>query len=320
MKKFPILALSLTVLGAQAAWAERGDRGHEGHEGGQHEASAHGASHPQTHAPAARGNAPKAHGPASNHSTLIRDNHPADHGRPNPHPMANDHRAPSPAGNHLVSTDRPRPEAYNPKRFSTVRSSSVAVPGRFKTLGVHSAPRPLADRSYYVATSREHSRIELPTRGPDGHALKFHVAARTEIGSPLVQRHMAALGAGPEMGRINHYNAVETRPNYYYWHSYNGYRYCHYYDNWGYHWYGWYLGDTCFWTRYYWGNWWWYDGAAARWCYWHDGGWWWNDPYNTSTVYIYVNGDYQPVQTDGVSGSVEGSVGGGGDVSQASDA
>lgn len=110
---------------------------------------------------------------------------------------------------------------------------------------------------------------------------------------------MAALGSGSvELNRINHYNLTETLPNHYYWHTYNGYRFCHYYDPWGFHWYGWYVGDSCFWTRYYWGNWWWYDPTWARWCYWHDGGWWWNDPSDTAVVYVYVNGDYEPVSTD----------------------
>ncbi|HEV2355434.1 MAG TPA: hypothetical protein VGR89_14395, partial [Puia sp.] len=67
----------------------------------------------------------------------------------------------------------------------------------------------------------------------------------------------------------------------------------HYYDPWGYHWYGWYWGGNCFWSRWYGGNWWWYDPVYYRWCYWHDGGWWWQDPAQVNIVYVYNNGQYE---------------------------
>lgn len=166
-------------------------------------------------------------------------------------------------------------------------------------MGIHSVPQPWTHRYQYVTSNRGHSTISLPRTGPNGLALSAHVMVRTQIGSAVVQQHMASLRANTlEMNRINGYNQTETRANFYYWHTYNGYNYCHYYDPWGYHWYGWYVGDSCFWTRYYWGNWWWYDPSYSRWCYWHDGGWWWNDPDNTTIVYVYENGDYNAVNTD----------------------
>jgi hypothetical protein len=186
--------------------------------------------------------------------------------------------------------------AYNPSHFSVVRSSSVRVPGRLQTMGVHSVPRPLTNRAQYVTSNRSHSTIPLPGTGPNGRALSAGVVARSQIGSSMVRQRMALVsGNAVELNRINNYNRTETRPNFYYWHNFNGFDYCHFYDPWGFHWYGWYLGDSCFWTRYYWGNWWWYDSAEARWCYWHDGGWWWNDPDDTTTVYVYDNGNYDPV-------------------------
>jgi hypothetical protein len=297
MNKFWALAFTLGWLLTQSASADRLDRdGNYGGGGGEHASNGGNAGgtggggslngdgqHFQS-----TGGGQRTYNHRGNHA-LGHSNYRAYHsGRAN---ATNFNRAPH--------VNRARADAYSPSHFSYVRSASVAVPGRFRTMGVRSVPRPLTNRAQYITSNRGHSTISLPRTGPNGLALSTHVMARTQIGSAVVQQHMASLGANNvEMNRINHYNQIETRPNYYYWHSYNGYNYCHYYDPWGYHWYGWYIGDSCFWTRYYWGNWWWYDSAEARWCYWHDGGWWWNDPDNTTTVYVYENGDYNPVNTD----------------------
>jgi hypothetical protein len=99
--------------------------------------------------------------------------------------------------------------------------------------------------------------------------------------------------ARPQLtAQISIYNRNEVVPNHYYWHTYSGWNYCHYYDPYGFHWYGWYVGNNCFWSRYWSGNWWWWDPVYYHWCYWNDGWWWWQDPANVNVVYVYDNGNY----------------------------
>jgi hypothetical protein len=94
--------------------------------------------------------------------------------------------------------------------------------------------------------------------------------------------------------RIEQFNSAENRPNQYYWHQGDGFAYCHYLDNLGYHWWGWYAGDQFFWTRYYASRWWWYDSGFDRWCFWNNGFWWWQDPYHVGDLYCYNNDSYVP--------------------------
>jgi hypothetical protein len=98
------------------------------------------------------------------------------------------------------------------------------------------------------------------------------------------------------IGNIHNYERMEVHPNQYYWHEDHGFRFCHYYDPWGFHWYGWYVGDDFFWTRYYYGRWWWFDPGYDRWCYWHDNGWWWQDP-DQGLVFAYQNNNYVPADS-----------------------
>ncbi len=181
----------------------------------------------------------------------------------------------------------PRAEGYR---------SARSVSPRYRSMGVRSYPKTVV-RSKLLVAGRERSSIAFPASGPHGAALNARVVARTSIsGNPLIRSHMSII-AGPSFrAQINVFNRNERVVGQYYWHTGNGFNYCHYYDRWGYHWYGWYLGNNYFWTRWYANNYWWYDPAYYRWCYWHDGGWWWQDP-DTTTVYIYNNGSY--VSPDG---------------------
>ncbi|MBI3552040.1 MAG: hypothetical protein HY077_05935 [Elusimicrobia bacterium] len=77
----------------------------------------------------------------------------------------------------------------------------------------------------------------------------------------------------------------------YHWHDWDGHRVCHHYDQWGYHWYGWYYGSYYFWMRYYYDYWWWYDPYWHRWCYQRDGSFWWVDP-ATGDLYIVIDGRF----------------------------
>lgn len=182
---------------------------------------------------------------------------------------------------------------HNNVRPNAYRSNRVAVSAQFRNLGVRSYPRPYAHNQLLI-TNRQRSAIAFPVRGFGGAAIHANVFARTSFSTnPIIRTQMALITGGAFRAQIGIYNANERIVGQYYWHTGNGFNYCHYYDRWGYHWYGWYLGNSYFWTRWFSNNWWWYDPAYYRWCYWHDGGWWWQDP-NTTTVYVYNNGSYMP--------------------------
>jgi hypothetical protein len=108
---------------------------------------------------------------------------------------------------------------------------------------------------------------------------------------------MGLVGGALWQEKINGLNASEMIQNHYYWHSEKGFNYCHYIDNSGYHWYGWYVGDRYIWTRNFNNRWWFYDGDFDRWCFWNDGFWWWQDPYHIGDLYCYNNANYIPVNS-----------------------
>jgi hypothetical protein len=189
------------------------------------------------------------------------------------------------------------------------RPHGAVVSAQFRSLGVRSYPRPFA-RTQLLIAPRERSAIAFPAHGPGGVNLHVNVFARTGFSTnPVIRTHMALITGGAFRAQIGIYNTNERIVGQYYWHTGNGFNYCHYYDRWGYHWYGWYFGNAYFWTRWYSNNWWWYDPAYYRWCYWHDGGWWWQDP-DTTTVYIYNNGSYLPAD-GGVNANVNVNMGNG---------
>lgn len=183
-------------------------------------------------------------------------------------------------------------------RAARVRRAVVSV--QFRGMGIRSYPQPIA-RNHLLVADRERSSIVFPNRGPGGVYLHANLIARTNFsGNILVRNHMAVITAPAFRANIVGYCARENLVNHYYWHTYNGFSFCHYYDRWGYHWYGWYLGNVYFWTRWYNNHYWWYDPVYYRWCYWHDGGWWWQDP-DTTTIYVYNNGSY--ISSTGSAGS-----------------
>jgi hypothetical protein len=87
------------------------------------------------------------------------------------------------------------------------------------------------------------------------------------------------------------------------WHSWNGLNVCHHYDEFGFHWWGFYIGDIYFWTRFYNDGYWWYDPYWHRWVWLRDGQWWWQDAdgvvylYNGGTYYRYGQGDGGVIMT-----------------------
>jgi hypothetical protein len=75
----------------------------------------------------------------------------------------------------------------------------------------------------------------------------------------------------------------------YHWHEWNGTRVCHHYDQFGFHWWGFYIGSSYFWARYYNDMYWWYDPYWHRWVYLRDGRWWWQD---AGVVYVIIDDNY----------------------------
>ncbi len=87
-----------------------------------------------------------------------------------------------------------------------------------------------------------------------------------------------------------------TNDHGYSWYEWNGHRTCHRYDTFGYHWWGFYIGNDYFWTRYNNGRHWWYDPYYQRWVYLHDGRWWWQDPVTPTVVYVIIDNNYYRYQ------------------------
>ena len=172
------------------------------------------------------------------------------------------------------------------------------LPARIQKMGVRSVPEPIREHNRILTADRNHSIVKPPSADLNGRALTAKPFSPSAISGKAVRNHMATIVNNASFtAQINVYNNSENRRNNYYWHTWSGVNYCHYYDDWGYHWYGWYLGPRFFWTRWYYNNWWWYDSAFNRWCYWHDGGWWWQDPFHVNVVYVYNNGNYTSCDT-----------------------
>jgi hypothetical protein len=149
-----------------------------------------------------------------------------------------------------------------------------------------------------------------PRRHGDGHA--YTPPNRRWDGSPVTQRPWSnPYGRQIPPGRdhitiinnvtiINNMNGVHRRwdvnDHGYRWYEWNGYRTCHHYDSFGYHWWGFYVGDSYFWTRYYADRYWWYDPYWHRWVYLHDGRWWWQDPLYPTVVYVIIDNNYYRYQ------------------------
>ncbi len=141
------------------------------------------------------------------------------------------------------------------------------------------------------------SQIGRPTHGWDGR----QISHQPHRGTPN-RDHITIINNTTVINNIHNHNRYETVRGQYYWHEYNGSRYCHQYDQWGFHWYGWYLGSSYFWARYHADNWWWYDTSYQRWLYLHEGRWWYQSP--TRVVYIYVNEENRYYRYDESRGGV----------------
>src|SRR5579871_1579314 len=165
---------------------------------------------------------------------------------------------------------------------------------KLQKIGVTNEPGLITDRSEIIHTSRQYSTIRFPQHGPGKAPLAATAISPRHFNDPIVRDHMALVDSADWHDRVTHFNAAEVERNHYYWHADNSFNYCHYIDNQGYHWWGWYVGDNFFWNRYYAGRWWWYDNDFDRWCFWNDGFWWWQDPYHVGDLYCYNDDNYVP--------------------------
>lgn len=219
-------------------------------------------------------------------------------------PQRNNAQNNLPANSQNSRTLQPRSEnAKNNVHGNSMPLNRRAVSPQLKKMGVRSYPKPM-EKTHLLAEKRERSTIVYPKAGPGGASLKANAISRTNFSSNLsVRTRMSVVNGASFKAQINQFNRSETTVGSYYWHTGNGYNYCHYYDPWGYHWYGWYWGNSYFWTRWYSNNWWWYDPTYYRWCYWHDGGWWWQDPNNVTVIYVYKNGNYEAAGDESESSS-----------------
>ncbi len=206
-----------------------------------------------------------------------------------------------PAGRNLFTpANRPNPAAYatSGQRAAVATHHHPYTPGyvrkKLQKIGVSQEPALITDRAQMINTSRQNSTIRFPAKGPDHNPLSAVAISRDHFSDPLVSGHMALVDSPEWHDRVAAFDASENRPGHYYWHADNGFNYCHYLDNWGYHWWGWYVGGQFFWNRYFEGRWWWYDSDFDRWCFWNDGFWWWQDPYHVADLYCYDDGNYIP--------------------------
>lgn len=165
---------------------------------------------------------------------------------------------------------------------------------KLQNIGVKTEPSYITDRAEIIHTDRLHSTIPFPKTGPEGKLLSASAFSPRSFNDRGIRDQMARINGGDWRATVGGLNRTETQADRYYWHQGNGFNYCHYIDHYGYHWYGWYLGDRYFWTRYFGNRWWWYDWGFNRWCFWNDGFWWWQDPYHLGDLYCYDDYAYIP--------------------------
>ncbi|MBI3551163.1 MAG: hypothetical protein HY077_01490 [Elusimicrobia bacterium] len=160
------------------------------------------------------------------------------------------------------------------------------------------APRPVA-KDVLIDASKHGTigAIKVPVRDAQGQALNHRllVNADNRVIAPTVN-NITVINNNTVINNItNIQNNWNSRDHGYGWHSYwdsgREYRYVHHYDDYGYHWYGWYIGEHYFWTRYDRDRYWWYDRYWNRWCYLHENRWWYQNPYD-NVVYLYTDNGY----------------------------
>ena len=283
MKRFLVLFLA---LGLSAGLLARDDGGHDG--GGRQDDGGGGEHHETNEKPAA------SHAAAPHHvQKTVRSSQGGSSRQNQGHGTRNSQG----------HSNNGAPQYHAQHNSAAVRSSHSAggnarvqahFQQRVSSQGISHGPKPISNRSHILSTSRAQSVIGMPRTGFDGHAIASVSIGAHDWNKPLVRTQMnLVINDHARISAIGHLTLVENQRDHYSWHHDSGFDYCHYYDPWGYHWYGWYLGSSYFWTRYYSDRWWFYDTAFDRWCFYNGGGWWWQDP-AAGSLYVYDDGQYVP--------------------------
>jgi hypothetical protein len=168
---------------------------------------------------------------------------------------------------------------------------------RLQKIGVKAEPGYITKREEVIHTDRQHSMIAYPKIGFDNHPLRATAFSSRNFNDKAVRSQMSLIVGASWNNRVIGFNHNETTVGRYYWHQDKGFDYCHFIDNSGYHWYGWYTGGKYFWTRNFNNRWWWYDTDFDRWCFWNNGFWWWQDPYHIGDLYCYNDTEYIPLNS-----------------------
>ena len=182
---------------------------------------------------------------------------------------------------------RPAPKAKaapKPKPKPQPRRPPAGVPAPVVRPPVVPAPQPVRDVRH----------ILRDRRGPPAPPLDEAGRPVTPAPTTAAPNHALIEARRPVVRVIQERERDEHVRGRYYWHHEGGVRYCHYFDAWGAHWYGFYAGPRFYWTRRWYNRWWWYDPVGARWVYWHSGYWWWQDPLAPGALYVYMDGNYVP--------------------------
>ncbi len=212
--------------------------------------------------------------------------------KPLPQGQFRNNNQPKPVPRSIQSDNRPGVNTANVVHHHPYEPNYIRK--KLQKLGVASEPGYIVNREEVIHTDREHSFIAYPKDGFDNHPLNATAFSPRNFNDNMVRSQMTLVGSIEWQDRINNFNQTENRVNNYYWHKDKNFNYCHYIDNSGYHWYGWYLGNKFFWTRNFNNRWWWYDADYDRWCFWNNGFWWWQDPYHMGDLYCYNNSSYIP--------------------------
>ncbi len=163
---------------------------------------------------------------------------------------------------------------------------------KIQTLSVLVKPEYIVNREEVIHTDRTHSLIAYPKEDLDKRPLNSTGFSPRNFNNEKIRTHMVFVSREEWQEKMNGLSRTEFRPNQYYWHRDQDFNYCHYVDGSGYHWFGWYLGNRYFWTRYFSNRWWWYDADFDRWCFWNNGYWWWQDPNHMGDLYCYDDAQY----------------------------
>jgi hypothetical protein len=236
------------------------------------------------------------------------------HRDPNPAPQP-PHRDPNPPHRDPNPTNPPhnpqRPPQAPPHQHPPVviPPHQPHDPGHPGNPGDHRMPLPPkpVDPGHRMDPSHhgdDHSN-RPPDRGQDGRPVQQH-PGRDHDGRliPPGRGDLGRFDNGDVRGRIHGRQDNWDRNDHgYHWDNWNGMPVCHHYDDFGFHWWGFYVGSSYYWTRFDADRFWWFDPYWHRWDYLDNGQWWWQDAggtlfvYNGGTYYRYGYGDSGVVMT-----------------------